>query len=222
MTRSAGTQEIAAPTESSVARYEPVVLNDALAAVTELNLQLLDALARNAQAQGPFPLGELLRAPIACLSSSQRRQAAQCGVLLADVGFADLDRWRQIALQSECNLLTEPSDWLSSEESVVLAYAVFMVAWHVVHVSPSAAGFLLGMTEPVVAVYRKLGVADLAHVARSRPQWVRPRWYDRPDVWTSVVEGAMNPASHDPASIVLRCLSADGSSRLHAAAEASS
>ena len=76
MTRSAGIYEIVAPNESSVARFEPIALNDARAAVAEVNLQLLDALAQSAQTQGSYPLGEGLRAPIARLSSGQRRQAA--------------------------------------------------------------------------------------------------------------------------------------------------
>lgn len=203
--------------------FEPRVLSEVLAAVAELNEQVLDALAESARrTNADFPLSPALRSAMTSLTPTQRRQAARCGVLLANAGFSDLSRWRHVAMPSEFVLLPDDERcWLSSGQSVVLAYAVLMVAWHVVRISPAAAGVLLGMTEPVVAVYHQLGVGDLAHVARRHPGWVQPRWRDRPDVWVSMVEVATQAPRLEPSSMILRCLkvSASHSTRLIAAVE---
>jgi hypothetical protein len=203
--------------------FEPRVLSEVLAAVAELNEQVLDALAESARrTNADFPLAPTLRSAITTLTSAQRRQAARCGVLLGDAGFSDLARWRHVAVPSEYALLPDDERcWLSSGHSAVLAYAVLMVAWHVVHISPAAASVLLGMTEPVMVVYHKLGVGDLAHIARCHPGWVQPRWRDRPDVWVSMVEVAAQAPRLEPASMILRCLkvSANHSTRLIAAVE---
>jgi hypothetical protein len=191
-------------------------LSGVLVAVNETNGQLLDALAHSAQSKLRFPLNESLRAPFAALSSSHRRRGGQCGVVLADAGFSDPERWQRLVTRGEHELGRADGDWLPTEDAIALASTLLMVAWHTVRVRPSLAGILLGMSESVVEVYRKLGVAELAQIARRRPQWVRPRWSDRPDVWRSVLETAEQPAADDSASIVLRCLkaSAMGSSRL--------
>ena len=191
-------------------------LSGVLAAVNETNGQLLDALAHCAQSKLPFPLSDSLRAPFAALPSSHRRRAGQCGVVLADVGFSDPQRWQRLVTRGEHESITAEGDWLPTEDAIALASSLLMVAWHIVRVRPSLAGILLGMSESVVEMYRKLGVAELAQIARRRPQWVRPRWSDRPDVWQSVLGTAEQPAADDSASIVLRCLkvSAMGSSRL--------
>ena len=192
------------------------LLSDALVAVRELNGQVLDALTSSAQTTRAFPLGPKLRARFAALSTHQRQRASQCGVLLADAGFANSERWRSLALPGEHEDRTVQTDWLPVDDAVVLASTVLLVAWHIIRVRPSIAGFLLGMPESTVNAYRQLGVSELTRVARRHPQWVRPRWPDRLDLWHSILEVDGDSPSHDTTSLVLRCLTASAgmSSRL--------
>jgi len=204
-------------------RIDATGLTDVLSAVTALNEQVLDTLVDSARsADAEFPLDSRLRANVATLTDGQRQQIARCGVCLADAGFADLTRWNHVALAGKSAL--PPDDgrpWLSSNQSVELAYAVLMMAWHVVHRSPGVAGVLLGMTEPVMAVYDDLGVRELARIARTHPGWVQPRWRERTEVWEGVVEFTTQKSQLGPAALVLWCLkvSASHSSSLIAAVQ---
>jgi len=192
------------------------LLTDALVAVSELNGQVLDALSSSAQTPRAFPLGPKLQARCAALSDLQRHRASRCGVLLADVGFADSERWRSLALRGECEDQILQNDWLAVDEAVALASTVLLVAWHVLRVRPSIAGFLLGMPVTTVSAFRQLGVAELTRVARQHPQWVRPRWSNRLDLWNCILAVEGDAPSQDETSLVLRCLTASAamSSRL--------
>src|SRR5262249_25966107 len=115
-------------------------------AIVASNEQLLRALAASARMRsGAFPLATELRSQFADLSEADHRRAAQSGVLLADAGFADSSRWHAIARMSDRDgLSNDAREWLSTEDSVVLAHSVLMVAWYLVHATPEAAGILLG------------------------------------------------------------------------------
>jgi hypothetical protein len=197
------------------------LLTDALVAVSELNGQVLDALALSAQSTYTFPLGPKLRARFAVMSAAQRQRARHCGVLLADAGFANVDRWRSLAMRGEFEGHPAEREWLPPDDAVVFASTVLLVAWHIVHVRPTVAGFLLGMPESTVNAYRQLGVAELTRIAKRHPQWVRPRWPDRPDLWHSIIEFEADSPAHDAATIVLQCLKANAavSSRLLASVD---
>ena len=82
----------------------------------------------------------------------------------------------------------------------------FSSSWYLIHANPAVARVLLGMSTSGVAAYRELGVADLTHIARRHPEWVRPRWADRLDVWTVILEGCGRRGEQDPRSLTLRCL----------------
>lgn len=197
-------------------------LSSILDAVRDLNVQVLEALASSAQSRTTFPLNRDLRAPLASLSSSQRKRGVRCGVLLADAGFSDLPRWQRLVIDGdyEASPLVE-NPWLPTEEALALSSAVLHFAWHVVRVLPSLAGVLLGMPAPVFALYHRLGVSDLVQIARRRAEWLRPRWVDRRDVWAQIIDEAGSPSSPDSAAVVLRCLkvSAITSTRLQASVE---
>jgi hypothetical protein len=194
--------------ESRGCKFEPKVMGEVLDAVVALNDQLLEALASSARTiSDTFPLPDSLRTSFAAISDGQRRLAARCGVLLADAGFSDDALWRRIALPSEHNdaRSNDTRAWLSSEESVVLCYSALMVAWYIVHTTPGASGVLLGMSDAVLEEFRSLGVGDLALIARRRPNWIRPRWIDRPDVWLDLIDD-QGQDDIRATSVPLRCL----------------
>ena len=115
-------------------------------AVCTSNHQLLNALAVSARMfTSAFPLPPELRTPLGALSAADRQRLAQCGVLLADAGFADSSRWRAIARMSDHDdPANDAREWVASEDSVVLAHSVLMVAWYLVHTTPRPPEFCSG------------------------------------------------------------------------------
>jgi hypothetical protein len=195
-------------TEYAAWNHRPLVLTQVLDAVSAVNSQLLDALAESARGDAAeFPLNESLRGRVAGLTLEERRRAARCGVFLADANFIDFSCWREMSLQGEPALsrgILRP--WLPIEESRSLAHSVLLIAWYVIHASPVVARVLLGMSASGVAAFRELGVGDIAEIARGRPECVRPRWPNRLDVWTHIVEGARDAGAEKPRWTTLRCL----------------
>jgi hypothetical protein len=189
-------------------RFEPAVLKELLDTVAAVNGQLLDALVDCARSDNlEFPLPESLRGRVAQLTVTERQTIAQCGVFLGDVNLWGISHGRGIADQSGMALSIEPGrPWLPTEQSLSLAHSMLLLSWYLIHASPAVARVLLGMNAAGVAAYRALGVRDLATIARTHPDRVRPRWPDQLDVWTHLVEGGGGAASPDPRSMTLRCL----------------
>ncbi len=190
--------------------FERAVLAGVLNAVSAVNDQLLEALTECARSESAeFPLDASLRSRVAGLTPDERQSAARCGVFLADANLVDFACWREVALEGKSTRSTELlRAWLPIEESRSLANSVLLVAWHLIHANPGVARVLLGMSASGVGAFRELGVADLAHIARRHPEWVRPRWAHRLDLWTAVVDGTSGGAGEHPRSLTLRCLKA--------------
>jgi hypothetical protein len=141
------------------------------------------------------------------LTLEERRRAARSGVFLVDANLIDFSCWREAALRGESPPLTDlPTPWLPLEEARSLAHSALLVAWYVIHADAAIARVLLGMSASAVAAYRELGVSDLAQIARRHPEWVRPRWPHRVDVWSEVIEGASDDGTQVSISTTLRCL----------------
>jgi hypothetical protein len=189
-------------------RREPRVLMQVLDAVFAVNSQLLDALASSARGEAShFPLSESLREQAARLTLEQRRRAARSGVFLVDANLIDFSCWRDAALRGESAPSTDlPMPWLPIEDSRSLAHSALLVAWYVVHADPAVARVLLGMSASGVAAYRERDVADLAQIARCHPECVRPRWPNRLDVWSELIESACDGGMQESRSTMIRCL----------------
>jgi hypothetical protein len=189
-------------------RHEPLVLTQVLDAVSAVNSQLLDSLAECARGDAAeFPLNDSLRSRVAGLTLEERRRAARCGVFLADANCVDFSCWREVMLRGESALPREIlRPWLPIEESRSLAHSVLLIVWYVVHASPAVARVLLGMSASGVTAFRELDVGEIAQIARRRPDCVRPRWPNRLDVWTQIVEGARDAGAESPRWTTLRCL----------------
>jgi hypothetical protein len=96
--------------------------------------------------------------------------------------------------------------WVPTELSMSLAHGVLFISWYLVHANPDVARVLLGIDAPGVAAYRELGVQDIAHIARTHPDWVQPRWGSHLEAWTGILEGASSTPYSDARSMTLRCL----------------
>ena len=188
------------------------IRGDALDAIQEVNEHFLDLLCQTAAGLGAnFLFSTPLRSRLAALKNSQRRRAAQCGVLLADAGFSDRLRWSNI-LQEPCGEYAayREANWLSDEQAMSLAHSTLLVAWHVAHASPVVASVILGMPYASAIAYAQLSVKDLTYIARRHADWIRPRWQRRPEIWSSILDLATDETGAESAQVTLRCLQLSG------------
>jgi len=184
-------------------------MRDALDAIGQLNQELLAILvltARSGSAQ-PFPLADSLRDRFAHLTAVEIKAISHCGVLLADAEFTVAARWRNADGAGDSAMGQDlRGQWLTHDQAIAFGFAVLMLAWHVVHAAPDIAGVLLGMSEPVLTHYRRLGIDDLLAIAQQPPRWIKPRWIDSPDVWTGIIDLATDPVSKESSKMSVHCL----------------
>jgi hypothetical protein len=184
-------------------------MRDALDAIRQLNQELLASLvlaARRASAQ-TFPLADSLRNRFAHLTAVDIKAISHCGVLLADAEFSVAARWRNADGAGDSAMdLDLRGHWLTHDQAIAFGFAVLMLAWHVIHAAPDIAGVLLGMSEAVLAHYRKLGINDLLAIAQKPPRWIKPRWIDSPDVWTGIIDLATDPVNKESSKMTVHCL----------------
>lgn len=163
-------------------------------AISELNVELLDALHRSAHTGADLPLPEVCRPVLARLTHPHQRAVGNCGLVLVDVersiGMPGVEA--NAALPESEHLITS---WLKPEESQSLIQSVWMVSW-----------YLCQWNERVARILLDLPADRTEHIARSAPrdwvQWSRgsscrviPRWQHNALMWRSLL------SSTDRASI---------------------
>src|SRR5580704_17757905 len=188
------------------------VRRGALAAVHEVNEQLLDALCEAAATDREhFPLPHAVRSRLAQMTSGDRHRAAHCGFLLADAGFSDSPRWSKALSKSSLSNPADPwAQWSSLDQALALAHSTLFVAWQIVRTSPALAGVLLGVPSQSAAAYAQIGVRDLAYIAQRNPHWIEPRWPHRLEIWNSLLDLASTVEDLSPVCLTLRCLQLSG------------
>jgi hypothetical protein len=161
--------------------------------VLELNEQSLALLAEQGTARGrtACPLLRQVAELWRMLAPEARRRAANCPYLLLDAGFADPPRWR-----------VSPPGQVG--DSAPLAYAafftvptagevarlVFTCGWHLARSEPAAARLLLGMPAASAALISGYTLRQIQLLAERHPDWLRPRWPARVEVWRDLLIAA--------------------------------
>ncbi|MBV8909185.1 MAG: hypothetical protein JOZ89_00345 [Gammaproteobacteria bacterium] len=161
--------------------------------VLELNDLGLALLAEQGLARGPAacPLLRQVAELWRMLDQQARQRAASCPYLLLDAGFADPTRWR----------LSSPAQ---VGDAAPLAYAafftvpaagevarlVFTYAWHLARSEPAAARLLLGMPAASAALIGGYTLRQIQVLAERHPDWLRPRWPARVEVWSELLIAA--------------------------------
>lgn len=166
---------------------------ETLESVAELNELSLALLAEQAAARAPQPgaalaqLAELWRH----LDTAARRRAAACPYLLLDAGFADQRRW-QAAGAGQVADAREPAytAFFTVPGALEAARLVFTYAWHLARTQPAAARLLLGMPAQCVADMGRCSLRQMYALAERHPEWLRPRWLTRPELWQELLAAA--------------------------------
>lgn len=154
--------------------------------ITELNLQVLEAVRRCAAAT---PVPAPLRDQASCwraLRDPQLLALAQCPCLMLDAGFARPDCWAVGVHES-----AQPAHWLAPMLAPELFRRAVMLGWHLARSNPFAARITLGMTPPCAELIGRTRLRDLEWLVERRAQTCRLRWEDRPAVWRQLLQAAL-------------------------------
>lgn len=168
--------------------------------VASFNVLLLDALSGTARERPlAFPLDATLREHFCRLDTADGPGPFAFGICLADAHFSDDTLWTRTGadLPEDC-FGRNARMWISDVDRVVLAQSLFLIAWQSVRSLPSLSSVLFGMTPQVHDQFRTRTLADVMGFARSRSQWLYPRWHNRPEVWTHLL-GAQPGRKRRPA-----------------------
>jgi hypothetical protein len=166
---------------------------ETLESLTELNELCLALLAEQGAARGAAgspllrQIAELWRA----LDDGARRRAAACPYLLLDAGFADPARWRALRVPHVGDgARAGYPPFFTVPGATEVARLVFTFAWHLARSQTSAARLLLGMPAMSTALIGQYTLRQIHTLAESRPEWLRPRWAARTQVWRELLLAA--------------------------------
>jgi hypothetical protein len=163
---------------------------ETLESVAELNEMSLVLLAEQAAARAPQGGATLAQVTQLWqqLDAAARRRAAACPYLLLEAGFADLRRWHA-ATAGEVSDAREPAyaPFFSVPRAVEAGHLVFTYAWHLARTQPAAARLLLGMPAACAAEISRCSLRQIYALAERHPEWLRPRWLTRPEVWQELL-----------------------------------
>lgn len=166
---------------------------ETLESLIELNELSLALLAEQAAVR-PAPSSPLLRQvgelwPL--LDPAARRRGAGCPYLLLDAGFADPVRWRQApALGVGDSARSSYTIFFTVPAAIEVARLVFMYAWHLSRSQSAAARLLLGMPASCAALIAHYSLRQIQALAEAHPEWLRPRWPARVQVWRELLIAA--------------------------------
>ena len=178
-------------TATLAASWLPAGTLDSLTELNELCLALLteQSAVRDAVPSGLLhSLGELWRG----LDGAARHRAAACPYLLIDAGFADPVRWRTPAAQVGDGGTAHYACYFTVPAATEVARLVFIYAWHLTRSQSAAARLFLGMTAPSAALIARYTLRQIQVLADSHPEWLRPRWPARVQVWRELLLAALS------------------------------
>jgi hypothetical protein len=166
---------------------------ESIASFNSIFLEALAAAARDRPHQ--FPLSPVLLPEFARLNPTDCLDRGALSVCLAEARFGDPALWRpteETGTERQDNLSEEY--WAGSQEQVVLAHSLFLVAWQGAHSLSAYTQTLFGMTDNVNRLFQTTPFTRLFPLAQARATWVYPRWRERVDVWRYLID---SPAPGD-------------------------
>jgi hypothetical protein len=163
---------------------------ETLESVAELNEMSLVLLAEQAAAlasQGAATLTQVAEL-WQQLDAAARRRAAACPYLLLEAGFADLRRWHAATAGQVSDAREQAyAAFFSVPRAIEVGHLVFTYAWHLARTQPAAARLLLGMPAACAVEIGRCSLRQIYALAGRHPEWLRPRWLSRPEVWQELL-----------------------------------
>ena len=164
--------------------------------VTELNAEVLEALAAAAARAAPPGGAPAPQWQWRALGEAGRLRLARTPLLLVDAGFARPECWCAAPRAAVHEAVPAPL----AQRGVLatpLLRRVLVFAWHLARANRPCARIALGMSAACAGAVASWRFADLEALAEQRPAWIRPRWQDRPEVWQAWLNAALQESSQE-------------------------
>ena len=145
---------------------------------------------------------------VARLDAAQREELAHCPFSLVDAGLREVRGWSRAdhiePVQGELPF----SPILLQNRLDHLAHAAWLLAWHLVRSDMIAARLLFALNSASTFLMTQVTLTDIRRIAQEqvRNGRVRPRWHDRPDVWSRLIHTARSSPSDTFDSVTTRGL----------------
>jgi hypothetical protein len=168
--------------------------------IADLNEHFLGLLQRAQARPGAVARCAVLgsfRAQWQQLNGTRLRLLAECPYLLLDAGFALPGCWGAQATAA-VNEATAGGRGVMFDDPAgpELGRRALVLGWHLAQANPFAARIALGMSARCTGLVAACRLQDLEQLVSVRPDWMRPRWDDKPQVWQQLLQAAIEgPAS---------------------------
>jgi len=161
---------------------------EALQPVYQLNRALIELLVTSAsrapsEEQPQIVVG--LRPTLSALESTAREQLARCPIALADLGFQNVEVWRQI--EGGQTVLASLAACFPRLQAIQLAQTALTLAWTMSQSHREAAAIIFGLVPECAAILTKIGIQAIPRIAESYPYCVRPRWEADINFWRGLI-----------------------------------
>lgn len=132
-----------------------------------------------------------LGSELAPLNATQREDLARCPFSLLDAGLCDVPRRTyadDVSKESgQAELLFSPISLQTRLDH--LAHAACLFAWHLARSDVIAARLVFAMNSASTSLMAQVTLTDIRRIAQEQVcnGRVRPRWHNRPDIWSRLV-----------------------------------
>ena len=179
-----------------------------LQSMRQANGRCIDMLVHAARAElkGTFPLVHHLRDVFRCLTPEVRGRVAHTGVLLVDLQLSNAPWWSRVqAHPAGAARWPHICGSFPRAPAVHLGRAALMLVWHAVR-ADHASTCLLGVSPEIAQIIGGFSLTELDQVVERQFKYVRPRWEDRPAVWSALILSAQRDDPRRTREVNLRVL----------------
>lgn len=145
---------------------------------------------------------------LARLDATQREDLAHCPFSLVDAGLREAPQWSQADHIEPAQGELPFSPTLLQTRLDHLAHAAWLLAWHLVRTDVIAARLVFAMDSASTSLMAQVTLTDIRRIAQEQVcnGRVRPRWHNRPDIWSRLIHTARSSHRDTFANVTTRGL----------------
>lgn len=181
------------------------------ASLFDLNRQVIELLVNVAAEHRSERIWESWRTlgnELARLDPTQRDEFAHCPFSLVDAGLREVRAWSRADHIQPAQGELPFAPILLQNRLDHLAHATWLLAWHLVRSDMIAARLVFALNPASISLMTQATLTDIRRIAQEqvRDGRVRPRWHDRPDIWSRLIHTARSSHSDAFESVTTRGL----------------
>lgn len=142
------------------------------------------------------------------LDATRREDLARCPFSLVEAGLREAPRWSRADHVEPAQGELPFSPILLQTRLDHLAHAACLLAWHLVRSDVIAARLVFAMNSASTSLMAQVTLTDIRRIAQEQVYngRVRPRWHNRPDIWTRLIHTARSSNRDNFANVTTRGL----------------